>query len=711
MLGKIRIPGKVCFLATLIFSLSLPVHATSWTYPPARRDALVENYHGTSVADPYRWLEDPAHPDTETWVEAQNRLTQDFLKSLPDRALILKRLETLQNYPRTGVPFKAGKRYAFWKNNGLQNQSVLYLQDDLDAPARLLLDPNTLSKDGTVAVSNTHFSKDGSLMAYAISRSGSDWQEVKIRDVQTGKDFPETLTDLKFSGIAWKNDKSGFYYNRYPKPGTVPAKEQYLNNKVYWHQLGSDPQNDQEIFARPDLPDWDFYPAMTEDGRYLLLYGHKGTQPENRLYYKDLQSNGPVVQLLDQADAHYSVIDNQGARLYLETDLNAPRKRVIAIDLNQPQRKDWQEIIPQQADVLSFASFINQQLVTGWLHDAHYRIRVYSEKGQFDHEIPLPVLGSLSGLTGERSDTEMLFGLTSYLFPRTSYRYNLQTHQLSVLHKPEIQFDASPYTTTQVFVPSKDGTRVPVFLTHRKDVKLDGKNPLLLYGYGGFNVSLTPSFSASELFWLERGGIYAVVNLRGGGEYGEEWHQAGMLEKKQNVFDDLIATAEWLIKSGYTSPAKLAIQGGSNGGLLVGATLLQRPDLFGAAVCQVPVLDMLRYHLFTVGRYWVGEYGNAIENPAHFQFLSAYSPLHRIKKPQAHPAVLITTADHDDRVVSAHAYKFTAALQAASEGKNPVLLRVETKAGHGAGKPISKYLEGQADTFAFLFRVFDMKVQ
>jgi prolyl oligopeptidase len=702
-------PGKLVFSTLLLLGLSLPAQA--WQYPPAHTDTLVENYHGTAVNAPYRWLEDPNSDQTQSWVEAQNALTQNFLQALPDRHLIQKRLKSLQDYPRKGVPFKAGKRYAFWKNNGLQNQSVLYIQDNLEAPARVLLDPNKLSKDGTIAVSGIHFSKDGSRMAYSLSHSGSDWQEVKIHNLETGSDFPETLKDLKFSGIAWKLDKSGFFYNAYPKPGSVPASEQYLNNKVFWHQLGSDPSQDIEIYSQPEAPELSFYPSITDDGRYLLLYGSKGTEPENRLYYKDLKHNGPVVRLLDKADANYEVLDNQGSRFYLETDLNAPRKRIISIDLNRPTPQNWQEIIPQQADVLSFARLINHQWVTGWLHDAHHLIRVYSLAGKFEHQIPLPVLGSLSGLSGEADDTEMLFGLTSFLFPKTGYRYNLKTRQLKVLQKPEIQFDANPYTTTQVFVNSKDGTRIPVFLTHRKDIKKDSKNPVLLYGYGGFNVSLTPWFSPSELFWLEKGGVYAVVNLRGGGEYGEDWHRAGMLEKKQNVFDDLIATAEWLEKEKYTSPERLAIQGGSNGGLLVGATLLQRPDLFGAAICQVPLLDMFRYHLFTVGRYWVGEYGNAIENPDHFKFLQAYSPLHNIHKPQKHPAVLITTADHDDRVVSAHAYKYTAALQAASEGNNPVLLRVETKAGHGAGKPVSKWLEEQSDIYAFLFRVFGMSVQ
>ncbi|PIQ23628.1 S9 family peptidase [bacterium (Candidatus Blackallbacteria) CG17_big_fil_post_rev_8_21_14_2_50_48_46] len=698
-------------LLTLCFVLNgFTAPALAYAYPEAPKHPLIENYHGTSVADPYRWLENIDSPETKAWVEAENKLTQNYLNQFPQRAQIFKRLETLQNYPRTGVPFKAGKAYAFWKNNGLQNQSVLYYQKSLTDSASLILDPNQLSKDGTVAVSDLKFSHDGRYMAYALSQSGSDWQEVRIRDLQTGKDLPEVLKDLKFSGIAWKHDNSGFFYNRYPQPGTVPEKEQYLNNKVYWHRLNSLVSEDLEIYARPDLPELSFYPTLTEDGRFLLLYGSKGTEPENRLYYKDLQKNGPIVRLLDQADASYTVIDYQAGRFYLETDLKAPRKRIVAIDPLKPAVKDWVEIIPEQKDVLSFAQFVNHQLVTGWLHDAHSRLRVYAPTGKFEYEIALPVPGSISGITGDREDSEMLFGFTSFLFPKTGYRFDFKTRKLNILQAPEIQFDASPYTTTQVFVNSKDGTPIPIYLTHRKDLQLNGKNPVLLYGYGGFNISLTPWFSPTELLWLEQGGVYAVVNLRGGGEYGEAWHRAGMLQNKQNVFDDLIASAEWLIKQGYTQPSRLAIQGGSNGGLLVGATLLQRPDLFGAAICQVPVLDMLRYHLFTVGRYWIPEYGNAIENPEDFKFMYAYSPLHRIHKPQAHPPVLITTADHDDRVLPAHAYKFTAALQAASEGKNPVLLRVETKAGHGAGKPIQKRLEEHADIYAFLFQLFGMRL-
>lgn len=699
---------KSLFIALLLFVGNNPAFA--WEYPPTPRGQVVDLYHGVAVADLYRWLEDPDHPDTRRWVEAQNQLTQSCLNAWPGRKAVLERLEKLHNYPRIGVPFKAGRRYAFWKNDGLQNQSVLYLQDTLDSPPRVLLDPNLLSSDGTVAVSSVSFSKDGSLMAYALTRSGSDWQEVRIRRVESGEDLPEILTDLKFSGIAWKQDNSGFFYNRYPKPGTVPEKEQYLNNTVYWHALGTSPTQDRVVYARPDLPELAWYPVVSEDGRYLLLYGSQGTEPENRLYYKDLKTDGPVVRLLDRADAHYNVIDTQGGRFLIETDLQAPRKRILAIDLSRPEPQHWQEILPEQKEVLSQAQVINQQLVTVWLQDAHARMKVFSRSGQLQYEIPLPVLGSLSGLSGESTDTEMLFGLTSFLFPKTSYRFDFTTRRLHTLQAPQIQFDASPYTTTQVFVRSHDGTRVPVFLTHRRDLRRDGNTPVLLYGYGGFNISLTPWFSPSELFWLDQGGIYAVANLRGGGEYGEDWHRAGMRQNKQNVFNDLIAIAEWLIAQGYTRPERLAIQGGSNGGLLVAATMLQRPDLFGAVICQVPVLDMLRYHRFTVGRYWIPEYGNAEESPKDFKTLYAYSPLHRIRSPQVHPPLLITTADHDDRVVPAHAYKFTAALQAASVGQHPVLLRVDTKAGHGAGKPLWKILEEQADIYTFLFRSFSMQV-
>ncbi len=692
----------------LLWLAPLAGQPSTWNYPPARQADVVDDYHGVKVADPYRWLEDPNGEETRAWVAAENELTFRYLRRSPHYERIRKRLTELWNYERYSTPRRIGDRYFFSKNDGLQNQSVLYVQERLDGPARVVLDPNTLSADGTVALQTQAYSHDGRLLAYGLSSSGSDWQEIHVRDVDSGEDYPEVLKWCKFASVGWRHDNAGFFYNRFPDPATVPPEDQNNHNRVYWHRLGTPQAEDRLIYERPDQKEWGFRPTITDDGQYLILYVYHGTDPRNRIYYKAVEADGPFVPLLDQADANYTPIGNMGRVFYFKTNRNAPRARIIAIDLDRPQPEHWREIVPEREDVLSSARIVNGQIVAAYLHDAHHQLKLYDLGGDLVKDLPLPGIGSVSGLTGRPEDAEMFVAFSSFLYPTTILRYDFRRGTFEVFKQSKLDFDASRYTTRQVFYRSKDGTRVPMFITHRKDLVLDGQNPTLLYGYGGFNISLTPSFQAWRLLWLEQGGVYAVANLRGGSEYGEEWHRAGTLERKQNVFDDFIAAAEWLIANKYTNRSKLAINGGSNGGLLVAACMTQRPDLFGAVICQVPVIDMLRYHKFTVGRYWLSDYGNAEANPEHFKFLYAYSPLHNVKKGVTYPPTLVTTADTDDRVVPAHAKKFVATLQANDSGKNPILLRVETKAGHGGGKPTSKRIEELSDIYTFLFETFGM---
>lgn len=673
-----------------------------------RMDNVVDDYHGTKVADPYRWLEDPSTAETVAWSEAQNQLTFDYLQAIPARKEIKARLTELWNYPKYSVPQKEGDRYFFWKNDGLQNQPVLYLQKDLKSEPVVVIDPNTFSEDGTIALTQWSFSKDGTLIAYSISNRGSDWQEIKVRHVDSAKDFEEVLGWCRFSRIAWKHDHQGFFYNRYPESSSVLQEDQNYHNRVYWHQLGTLQSEDQLVYEQPDAGDFIFYPSVTEDGMYLILDVRQGTDPKNRIYFREANSEGAFIRLLDEADANYTFINNIGSVFYFRTDLDASHGRIIAIDIQNPIRENWKEILPEQEDVISFVTMVSDQLVVVYMHDAHHQMKLYDLDGTFVREIKLPIMGTIVGLSGKCQDTEMFIGFESFLHSTTILRYDFKSGQLTLLRGSEIHFDPSGYETKQVFYSSKDSTRVPMFITHKKRLKLDGSNPTLLYGYGGYGSSLTPRFTIPQLIWLENGGILAVANLRGGSEYGEAWHQAGTLDKKQNVFNDFIAAAEWLIQNKNTQPSKLAIIGGSNGGLLVAVCMLQRPELFGAVVCQVPVIDMLRYHKFTVGRYWISEYGNAETNPDHFKFLYAYSPLHNVKKGVTYPPMLITTADTDDRVAPAHAKKFTATLQAADAGKNPILLRVETKAGHGYGKPTSKAIDELSDISAFLFNIFKM---
>ena len=685
--------------------------AQTLRYPPARTADVVDDYHGTKVHDPYRWLEDPDSAETRRWIEQQNELTAAYLAQIPAREGILQRLKKLWNYPKYGAPFRKGGRYFFFKNDGLQNQSVLYKQPSRSGDPEVLLDPNLLSQDGTVAVSTLGVSEDGRLLAYGTSASGSDWEEFRVRDVATGRDLNDHLRWIKFSGVSWTHDGAGFFYSRYPEPLATDKSLTGVNRfqKLYYHRLGRGQEEDILVYERPDEPDWGFGADVTDDGRYAVLHVWLGTDRRNRVYYLDLEDpkhprvTGQVVRLLDDFDASYGFVGNDGPLFYFLTDLDAPRKRVIAIDTRHPERARWREMIPQGDDVLETVRIIHDAFVANYLHDAHSQLRLFALDGRPQKSLELPALGSVVSISGERRDDEMFYAFTSFLYPTTIFRYDFKTGETSVFKGPAIDFDPSGYETTQVFYRSKDGTRVPMFITHKKGLKLDGSNPAYLYGYGGFNISLTPSFSVSIIVWLEMGGVYAVPNLRGGGEYGEEWHQAGMHEKKQNVFDDFIAAAEYLIAAGYTSPVKLAIGGGSNGGLLVGVAMTQRPDLFAAALPAVGVMDMLRFHRFTIGWAWVTEYGSA-DSASQFPYLYAYSPYHRIQPGTCYPATLVTTADHDDRVVPGHSFKFTAALQAAQGCAKPVLIQIETKAGHGAGKPTSKIIEEQADRWAFLVR-------
>ncbi|HYL54744.1 MAG TPA: prolyl oligopeptidase family serine peptidase [Gemmatimonadales bacterium] len=696
-------------LLTGMFTSAQAAQTQSFQYPTARKGDVVDDYHGTKVADPYRWLEDPDSPESRTWIDAENRLTEGYLADIPARAAIRDRLTKLWNYPKFGAPFRKAGRYFFFKNDGLQNQSVLYKQASLSANPETLLDPNLLSEDGTIALSTLALSDDGRLLAYGMAASGSDWEEFRVRDVATAQDRPDHLKWIKFSGASWTKDGAGFFYSRYPEPTDKALTDVNRFQKLYYHRLETDQAQDVLVYERPDQPDWGMNAEVTDDGRYAVLTVWLGTDRRNRVYYLDLKSakrptvKGDVVRLLDDFDASYAFVGNDGPVFYFLTDLDAPRKRVIAIDTRHPERARWRELIPQGQDVLEGIQIIHDTFVANFMHDAASRLRLYALDGRMLKDLELPTLGSVGSITGERKDDEMFYAFTSFLYPTTIFRFDFRSGATSVFKAPAIDFDPSGYETKQVFYTSKDGTRVPMFITYKKGLALDGSNPTLLYGYGGFNISLTPSFSVANLVWLEMGGVYAVPNLRGGGEYGEEWHQAGMLANKQNVFDDFISAAEYLIAQRYTSTPKLAIAGGSNGGLLVGAAMTQRPDLFGAALPAVGVMDMLRFHKFTIGWAWVTDYGSA-DSASQFPYLYKYSPLHNIRAGTKYPATLVTTADHDDRVVPGHSFKFTATLQAAQAGPAPVLIEIETKAGHGAGKPTSKIIEEQADRFAFLVR-------
>lgn len=705
--------STILTLIAILFIFITQTVTNAMTYPVTQTVDQVDLYHGVKVADPYRWLENPDSPETKAWVEAQNQVTFSYLQGIPKRELLQARLMELWNYEKYGMPFKRGNRYFYSKNDGLQNQNVLYKIETLTSEPFVLLDPNTLSTDGTVALSGISISDDGSKLAYGLSKSGSDWQEWRVRDVVTGKDLDDRLEWVKFSSANWTKDGAGFFYSRYDAPDEK-TKLEAVNyyQKLYYHRIGSPQSEDVLIYERPDQKEWGFSGDVTEDGRYLIITVWKGSDRKNLIFYKDLsRPDSKVVELISQWDADYTVIEsnsNATETFWVKTDLDAPRGRVVAIDLARPEKANWKTVIAQTAETLGNVGLLNNQFVAAYLKDAHSQVKIYELNGSLVRSVKLPGLGSVGGFGGKRSDTETFFSFTSFTEPNTIYRYNVITDESSVFRKPNVKYNAGDYETKQVFYTSKDSTKVPMFITYKKGLKLDGQNPTLLYAYGGFNVSLTPFFSVSNLAWLEMGGVYAIANLRGGGEYGQAWHEAGMKLKKQNVFDDFIAAAQWLIAENYTSSPKLAIEGGSNGGLLVGACMTQRPELFGAALPAVGVMDMLRFHKFTIGWAWQGEYGDVEKSEPEFKALYAYSPLHNLKSGTRYPATMVTTADHDDRVVPAHSFKFAAALQKAHKGDNPVLIRIATKAGHGAGKPTAKVIEEAADKWAFLFKVLKM---
>jgi prolyl oligopeptidase len=684
---------------------------TQFKYPAGPANNQVDDYNGVKVADPYRPLENPDSPESRAWIEAENKITFDFLKTIPERDGIRKRLTEVWDYERFGVPFKEEGHYFFSKNSGLQNQNVIYTTTNLSGASRELLDPNLLAKDGTIALGGLDVTDDARLMAYGLATAGSDWQQWKVRDVGTGKDRQDLLDWVKFSNTSWKKDGSGFFYSRYDKPDEKnKLRSQVYNHKLFFHRLGTQQSQDKLIYERPDQKEWLFNAEVTDDGRYLIISVQRGTDPKNRIFYKNLADpNSKVVELLDKADAEYDFIDNEGPVFVFRTNLGAPLGRIISIDTSKSLPPKVDQLVPESKDKLEAVSSVGDRFVAVCLKDAHSAVKLFKRDGSADGEIALPGLGTAAGFTGKHQDRETFYSFTSFTTPTEIFRYDFDKRASELLFKPNVKFNPDDYTTEQVFYHSADGTRVPIFISYKKGMKRDGQTPTYLYGYGGFDISSTPSFAPANLVWMEMGGIYAVANLRGGGEYGENWHEAGMLHTKQNVFDDFIAAAHYLIDNKFTSTSKLAIGGGSNGGLLVGACMTQRPDLFGAALPNVGVMDMLRFQKFTIGWAWTSDYGSS-EKPDDFAYLYAYSPLHHIAKGCCYPATFITTADHDDRVVPAHSFKFAATLQAAQGCDKPVLIRIETKAGHGAGKPTTKIIEETADRWAFLVKELGMKV-
>jgi prolyl oligopeptidase len=690
----------------------LTTGAEPLTYPDTRRGDQVDVYHGTKVADPYRWLEDDVRnsPEVAAWVAAENKLTFGYLEAIPQREPIKKRLTELWNYERYSVPFQAGGRYFYFKNDGLQNQAVLYTLDRLDGQPRVLLDPNSWSKDGTVALAGQAVSDNGRYLAYGVAEAGSDWQTWKVLDVATGRPLADEVKWVKYSETAWNRDGKGFFYSRYAEPKTGDQFQgQTLNQMLYYHRVGSVQADDVLVYKRPDHPKWNFA-ALVGDGRYLVIEIREGTDARHRITYRDLaEPLAMPVDLIDDFDNEYTFVDNDGPVFYFKTDYQAPRGRLIAIDVRQPERSHWKAIVPEAKDNLRGVEMVDNLFIANYLHDAQSQVKLYAPDGTFVREVPFPGIVTAAGFGGRRSDTETFYSISSFATPPKVFHYDLITGRSKLFREPHVQFNPDNYEVKQVFATSKDGTRVPLFITARKGLELDGSNPTLLYGYGGFDIPLTPTFSMTWASWLDLGGVYVQANLRGGGEYGKDWHKAGTKLHKQNVFDDFIAAAEWLIAHKYTRTDRLAVIGRSNGGLLVGAVETQRPDLFGACLPGVGVMDMLRFQKFTAGRFWTDDYGSS-DNADEFKALYAYSPYHNLKKGTKYPATLVTTADHDDRVVPGHSFKFAAELQYCQGGPAPVLIRIETRAGHGAGKPTAKVIEEVADQWAFLVKNLDMKL-
>jgi prolyl oligopeptidase len=700
-------------LALLVPAAARAQAPDSCTVPNSHTVDQTDDYFGTRVRDPYRWLENTDAPDTKAWVAQENCVTFAYLARIPERARILDRLTRLWNYERYGVPGREGGTYVFTRNDGLQNQSVYYWQRALQAEPKVLVDPNTLSSDGTVALTTWDVSDNGRYFGYGTAAAGSDWNELHVRVIATGRDLPDTLRWVKFSGLSWTHDNAGFYYSRFPTPTGNALQSVVKDQSLYYHRLGTAQSADRLVYRRSDHPDWGFGGSVTEDGRYLIIGVSLGTDSRNRVYYLDLGSprrphvTGRVTRLLDDFDANYDFVGNNGPVFYFQTNLDAPRSRLIAIDTRHPGRRHWKVIVPQTDQVLNSVTLVGGRFVADYLLDAHSRLAIFARDGKPLSDVALPGLGTVGGVSGRADSPEMFYAYTSFLYPTTIFRYDVATGTGSVWKAPHLDFDPGRYETEQVFYHSKDGTRVPMFLTHRRGLAKDSANPVLLTAYGGFDISNLPYFSVANAVWLEMGGVLALANLRGGGEYGEDWHQAGMHERKQNVFDDFIAAAEYLVNQGYTRPARLAIEGASNGGLLIGAVENQRPDLFGATLPAVGVMDMLRFQKFTIGWAWVTEYGSSDSAP-QFPYLYAYSPLQNIRAGTHYPPTLVTTADHDDRVVPGHSFKYAATLQAAQGDSAPILIRIETRAGHGGGMPVSKQIELVTDEWAFLVKNLGM---
>ena len=698
---------KTILLLSGIMVMSCTPQQKKLTYPKAEKVDTVDVYFGTEVADPYRWLENDTSAATAAWVEAENKVTNEYLAQIPFRKQLLERLTNLANYEKIGAPFKKHGKYYFYKNDGLQNQSVLYVQDSLEGEPRVFLDPNKLSDDGTVALTGLSFSHDGKYAAYTISRSGSDWTEIYVLDTATGQLLDDHIEWAKFTGAAWQGD--GFYYSAYDAP--VKGKEfsnVNENHKVYYHKIGTPQTEDKLIYQNPAYPKRFYYTGTSEDERILFVY-ESGAGRGNNLFIKDLKkANAPFIQLTTDFDYQYSPIEVIDNNVYIFTNYGAPKNRIMVADINNPKLENWKELIPEMESVLSSAEVIGGKLFLTYDKDASNHAYVYSQKGEHMHEIKLPSLGSV-GFSGNKDDKECFFVFTSFTTPGTIYKYDMDKNSYELYRAPKVEFNSDDFVTEQAFFPSKDGIMIPMFLTYKKDLERNGNNPVFLYGYGGFGISLNPGFTTSRIPFLENGGIYAQVNLRGGSEYGEEWHIAGTKMQKQNVFNDFISAAEYLINNKYTNPDKIAIVGGSNGGLLVGACMTQRPDLFKVAIPQVGVMDMLRYHKFTIGWNWASDYGTSEDSQEMFEYLKGYSPLHNLKPGTKYPATMVTTADHDDRVVPAHSFKFAATLQECNDGTNPTIIRIDSKAGHGAGKPMAKVLEEQADIYGFIMYNLKMK--
>ena len=698
---------KTILLLSGIMVMSCTPQQKKLTYPKAEKVDTVDVYFGTEVADPYRWLENDTSAAMAAWVEAENKVTNEYLAQIPFRKQLLERLTNLANYEKIGAPFKKHGKYYFYKNDGLQNQSVLYVQDSLEGEPRVFLDPNKLSDDGTVALTGLSFSHDGKYAAYTISRSGSDWTEIYVLDTVTGQLLDDHIEWAKFTGAAWQGD--GFYYSAYDAP--VKGKEfsnVNENHKVYYHKIGTPQTEDKLIYQNPAYPKRFYYTGTSEDERILFVY-ESGAGRGNNLFIKDLKkANAPFIQLTTDFDYQYSPIEVIDNNVYIFTNYGAPKNRIMVADINNPKLENWKELIPEMESVLSSAEVIGGKLFLTYDKDASNHAYVYSQKGEHMHEIKLPSLGSV-GFSGTKDDKECFFVFTSFTTPGTIYKYDMDKNSYELYRAPKVEFNSDDFVTEQAFFPSKDGIMIPMFLTYKKDLERNGNNPVFLYGYGGFGISLNPGFTTSRIPFLENGGIYAQVNLRGGSEYGEEWHIAGTKMQKQNVFNDFISAAEYLINNKYTNPDKIAIVGGSNGGLLVGACMTQRPDLFKVAIPQVGVMDMLRYHKFTIGWNWASDYGTSEDSQEMFEYLKGYSPLHNLKPGTKYPATMVTTADHDDRVVPAHSFKFAATLQECNDGTNPTIIRIDSKAGHGAGKPMAKVLEEQADIYGFIMYNLKMK--